>query len=70
MASNSSLPAASGEDAGIRAQFYNLYAGGYYDSATHGQVLEAADGKEFYYYEQIDTFTYPNLPTALLVRKS
>ena len=69
VSSHTSYPAANGEVAGFRAYFRNMYAGGAYDGMTHGQVLEASDGKEYYYFEQDTQFSYFHIPTALLVRK-
>jgi len=70
VASNTAMPVANGEDAGLRANFRGMIMGGAYDSMTHGQVLEAADGKKYYYFEQDTTWNYTNMPTVLLVRKT
>jgi hypothetical protein len=68
LCSNSTYPT-GGEDAGFRAQFYDMFLGGYYDGISHGQVLRADDNKEYFYYVYENENQYCHLPLYLLVRR-
>lgn len=59
-----------GENAGIRGRLDLCYENANYDTETHGQTVEAADGKVFMLFIQDVVSTYHHYGTKMWIRMS